>query len=181
MLTRRGFVGVATCAICSAAGFIATDASAQGAPVATTPGVTRKILSQTDGPMPGYVTIIAEAEIEPGIMVARHTHPGIESSYILEGNIELPVEGQPTRMVKAGEAFQIPPYTRMLAENLPMLRYGSQAPMSWKRASRSHLQPDSIAGALELERSPEAVFFRVVKMPECADGRCGDLGLGYRA
>ena len=112
MLTRRGFAGVAGCAICSLTGFIATDASAQGAPpVATTPGVTRKILSQIDGPMPGYVTIIAEAEIEPGITVARHTHPGIESSYILEGSIELPVEGQPTRMVKAGDAFQIPPYT----------------------------------------------------------------------
>ena len=100
MLTRRGFVGVATCAICSAAGFIATDASAQ-----TTPGVTRKILSQTDGPMPGYVTIIAEAEIEPGILVARHTHPGIESSYILEGNLELPVEGQLTPHGKGGRGF----------------------------------------------------------------------------
>lgn len=111
MLTRRGFAGVATCAICSAAGLIATDASAQNATVATTPGVTRKIFSQTDGPMPGYVTIIAEAEIEPGIKVARHTHPGIESSYVLEGNLELPVEGQPTRMVKAGDAFQIPPNT----------------------------------------------------------------------
>jgi quercetin dioxygenase-like cupin family protein len=111
MLTRRGFGGVASCAICSIAGFIATDASAQGAPAATTPGVTRKILSQTDGPMPGYVTIIAEADIEPGIMVARHTHPGVESSYVIEGNLELPVQGQPTRMVKAGDSFQIPPHT----------------------------------------------------------------------
>jgi quercetin dioxygenase-like cupin family protein len=57
------------------------------------------------------VTIVAEAEIEPGIAVARHTHPGIESSYILEGNIELPLEGQPNRLVKAGEAFEIPRYT----------------------------------------------------------------------
>jgi hypothetical protein len=57
MLTRRGFAGVATCAICSVAGFIATDASAQNAPVAITPGVTRKILFQTDGPMPGYVPL----------------------------------------------------------------------------------------------------------------------------
>jgi quercetin dioxygenase-like cupin family protein len=72
--------------------------------------------------MPGYVTTIAEAEIEPGIAVARHTHPGIESSYILEGNIELPVEGQPTRTVTAGEAFQIHLTRRMLAANLLMLR-----------------------------------------------------------
>jgi hypothetical protein len=30
-----------------------------------------------DGPMPGYVTINMEVEIEPGVMVARHKHPGI--------------------------------------------------------------------------------------------------------
>ena len=40
MLTRRGFAGFASCAICAATGFIATDASAQGAPVAVTPGLT---------------------------------------------------------------------------------------------------------------------------------------------
>jgi quercetin dioxygenase-like cupin family protein len=61
--------------------------------------------------MPGYVTILAEATIEAGASVARHTHPGIESAYILEGNIEVPIQGQPTRMVKAGEGFQIPPDT----------------------------------------------------------------------
>jgi quercetin dioxygenase-like cupin family protein len=64
-----------------------------------------------DGPTTGYVTIVVEAEIEPGVTVARHTHPGIESAYILEGSFELPIEGQPTRMVKAGDAVIIPPYT----------------------------------------------------------------------
>ena len=111
MLTRRGFAGFASCAICGLSGFIATDASAQGAPTATTPGVTRKILLQMDGPVPGYVTINAEAEIEPGVTVARHTHPGIESGYVLEGGLDLPIEGQPTRTLKAGDGFQIPPET----------------------------------------------------------------------
>ena len=69
MLTRRDFAGIASCAICAVTGFIATDASAQGTPPAATPGVTRKILSQTDGPTPGYVTIIVEAEIEAGVTV----------------------------------------------------------------------------------------------------------------
>ena len=65
MLTRRGFTGFASCAICGLAEFVATEASAQGAPPATsTPGVTRKILSQMDGPAPGYVTITAIAEIK---------------------------------------------------------------------------------------------------------------------
>ncbi|KMO11583.1 cupin domain-containing protein [Methylobacterium platani] len=107
MLTRRGFAGFASCAICSLTGFLATDAGAQTPPAAT-PGVKRKVLGQTDGPAPGYVTITAEVEIEPGVMVGRHTHPGIESGYVVEGEIELPIEGQPTRVLKAGDGFQVP-------------------------------------------------------------------------
>ena len=109
MLTRRGFAGIASCAICGITEFIASDASAQGAPPAG--GVTRKILSQTDGPAPGYETLLVEATVEPGAAVGRHTHPGVESAYVLEGGFELPIQGQPTRTLKAGDAFQIPAET----------------------------------------------------------------------
>jgi quercetin dioxygenase-like cupin family protein len=108
MLTRRGF---ASCALCAITGFIATEASTQGAPPAAAGGVTRKILSQVDGPAPGYETLLVEATIEAGVALGRHTHPGIESAYVLEGGFELPVQGQPTRTLKAGDAFQIPPDT----------------------------------------------------------------------
>lgn len=108
MLTRRGF---ASCALCAISGFIATEAAAQGAPPAGTPGVTRNILSQTDGPTPGYVTVLVEAVIDAGVPVGRHTHPGVESAFVLEGGFELPIEGQATRMLKAGDGFQIPPNT----------------------------------------------------------------------
>ena len=111
MLTRRGFADVATCAICAAVGFIATDASAQNAPLAVTPGLKRKLLAQMDGPVPGYVTINAEVEIGPGVLIARHTHPGIESGYLLEGGIDLPIQGQPTRTLKPGDGFQVPAET----------------------------------------------------------------------
>jgi len=109
MLTRRGFAAVAGCAICAITGFAATEVLAQGAPG---PGkVTRKILSRTDGPAAGYESILMDVVIDPGVSIGRHTHPGIESSYVMEGEIELPVQGQATRTVKAGEGFQIPPYT----------------------------------------------------------------------
>ena len=111
MLTRRGFTGCASCALCAIAGFVAAEASAQVASAAATPGVTRRVLGQVEGPVPGYVTIGVEAEIEPGVTVARHTHPGIETAYVLEGGLELPVEGQPTRMLKAGDSFQVPANT----------------------------------------------------------------------
>ncbi|MBV9652967.1 MAG: cupin domain-containing protein [Acetobacteraceae bacterium] len=111
MVTRRSFAGFVPCLVCAASGLLTAEAWAQGAAPASTPGVTRKILSQRSGPAPGYVTIIAEATIEPGASVARHTHPGIESGYLLEGEIELPIEGQPTRVLKVGDAFQVPTAT----------------------------------------------------------------------
>jgi quercetin dioxygenase-like cupin family protein len=111
MLTRRGFSSFAACAICGISEFIATEASAEATQPAATPGVTRKILSQMDGPAPGYVTLLVDATIEPGVMVARHTHPGIESAYVLEGGFEVPIQGQPTRTIKPGDGFQIPPET----------------------------------------------------------------------
>ena len=146
MLTRRGFAGFASCAVCGLTGLIATDALAQGAPTGTTTtgttttGVTRKILSQMDGPAPGYVTINVEAEIEPGVTIARHTHPGIESGY--EGGLDLPVEGQPIRTLKVGDGFQVPPETPHAGGKNGTKRRGSQLPMSWRRASRSRLPPD---------------------------------------
>ena len=112
MLTRREFAGIVPCAICGITEFVAAQASAQTAPPAATAGVTRKILSQMDGPAPGYLTLLVEATIEAGAAVGRHTHPGIESAYVLEsGGFELPIQGQPTRTIKAGDAFQIPPQT----------------------------------------------------------------------
>jgi quercetin dioxygenase-like cupin family protein len=84
---------------------------AQGAPATTANGVTRKILSRTDGPAAGYETIIMDVTLDAGATVGRHTHPGIESTYVMEGSIELPVQGQPTKTMKAGDAFQVPPET----------------------------------------------------------------------
>jgi quercetin dioxygenase-like cupin family protein len=112
MLTRREFAGFASCAICAAEVFAATDASAQGgATPVTSGGITRTTLSQMDGPMPGYVTINMVIEIEPNVFVIRHTHPGIESTYVLEGSIELPIQGQLTRTFRPGDGFQVPPET----------------------------------------------------------------------
>src|SRR3989454_11346152 len=112
MLTRRAFTGFVSCAICAITSeFLVTEAAAQTTPPAGTSGVTRKILSQTDGPAPGYVTVLVEATIEPGVSVARHTHPGVESAYVMEGGFELPIQGQATRTIKKGDGFQIPPET----------------------------------------------------------------------
>ena len=99
MLTRRAF---AACALCAFGGFLATGAQAQ------TPGLKRTLLKQTDGPMDGYVTVEMRVELEPAAIIARHTHPGIESGYVIEGGTELAIDGVGTLMLKPGDGYQAP-------------------------------------------------------------------------
>jgi len=47
-------------------------------------------------------------DIDAGALVARHTHPGIESSYVVDGALELSVDGQGTRTFRVGDGFQVP-------------------------------------------------------------------------
>ena len=101
MLTRRGF---AACALCAVAGFMASGADAQSG----AGGLKRTILSRVDGPTPGYETIEARVDIDPGAVVARHTHFGVETSYVIAGELEVSVDGQGTKIYKAGEGFQVP-------------------------------------------------------------------------
>ena len=102
-MQRRRFVG---CALCSIGTLAATEVAAQTPPA--TGGLRRTVLQQADGPMQGYVTVVVEIEVDAGAMVARHTHPGIESSYMIEGTGELLVDGQPGQQLKPGDAFQVP-------------------------------------------------------------------------
>lgn len=104
MLTRRGF---AACALCAVTGFLATGAEAQNAPG----GLKRTVIKRTDGPMAGYETINVRVEIDANAPIARHTHPGIESSYIVSGSTELTIEGEGggTKVYGAGDGFQVAP------------------------------------------------------------------------
>jgi quercetin dioxygenase-like cupin family protein len=99
-LRRRRFVG---CVLCSIGGLMASEVAAQ-----TTGGLRRKVLQQVEGPVQGYVTLVVEIEVDAGAVVARHTHPGIESSYMINGTGELLVDGQSGLQLKPGDAFQIP-------------------------------------------------------------------------
>ena len=67
-----------------------------------------EILGEIDGPVEGYVTVTVRARASGGEFVARHTHPGIESTYILEGEEIVIIDGHPERLCKAGDWFQVP-------------------------------------------------------------------------
>lgn len=102
MLTRRGF---AACAICTATGLVASGVEAQ----APSSGITRMTLQKTEGPQDNYVTLLMAVDISADGVVPRHTHPGVESTYVMEGGGELSVKAQSDRTLGPGDTFHIPP------------------------------------------------------------------------
>jgi quercetin dioxygenase-like cupin family protein len=70
-------------------------------------GIKRTMMQKIEYPS-GHLTLMGTAELPPGGSLPRHTHPGIETGYVLEGECLMSVEGQPDRVVKAGESYLIP-------------------------------------------------------------------------
>src|SRR5262245_31714192 len=79
------------------------------AAAAQTQTIKRTPLQKFDVPGTNYETVIGMAEIVPNVNIGRHTHPGPESGYMVEGEMVLFVEGQPEKIVKVGESYQVPP------------------------------------------------------------------------
>jgi quercetin dioxygenase-like cupin family protein len=71
-------------------------------------GFSRTVIQRGDLSMPGREVVSAVAEFAPGATVGRHTHPGEEAGYLLEGTLLLEQEGKSPVTLKAGETFFIP-------------------------------------------------------------------------
>jgi quercetin dioxygenase-like cupin family protein len=71
-------------------------------------GLTRTIIDKGDVSITSREAVVARIELATGAHVGRHTHPGDEISYVSEGEVELSIDGQAPRLVKAGESFVIP-------------------------------------------------------------------------
>ena len=92
----------------AAASLVALVAAA-GIAIAQQPGFTRKLLQDQENiTVPGRHVVQALAEFIPGGAAGKHTHPGEEFGYVVEGTLELRIEGQPPRTVNAGESFYVP-------------------------------------------------------------------------
>jgi quercetin dioxygenase-like cupin family protein len=53
-------------------------------------------------------SVMGTGELAPGAVIDSHSHFGIEMTYIQEGEVEVTVEGEAPRRLKAGDAFTIP-------------------------------------------------------------------------
>jgi quercetin dioxygenase-like cupin family protein len=79
-----------------------TIASAQA------PTFKRTVVQQGDISAPGREVVQAVVDFQPGGSPGRHTHPGEEVAYIIEGTFSLEQGDKPAVTVKAGQGFIIP-------------------------------------------------------------------------
>jgi quercetin dioxygenase-like cupin family protein len=81
-------------------------------------GARRIDLQRHDLSVTGREVVQTIVELAPGTTAARHTHPGEEIIYVLEGAWEYTVEGKPPVTLKAGDVLFIPAGTIHSARNV---------------------------------------------------------------
>ena len=75
--------------------------------------VTRTELVRKDlGGLEGYEGILYHVEVAPGAATGKHSHPGDELVYVLQGAGVLEEDGKAPLAVKAGGVFS-PPFTQV--------------------------------------------------------------------
>ena len=78
---------------------------------AQAPGITRTDLQQHDLSVPGREVVQVRVAFAPGVVAPRHSHPGEEIVYEVEGSLEYRLEGRPPVTLKTGEVLFIPAVT----------------------------------------------------------------------
>ncbi len=72
------------------------------------PGNTRIDLQRNDLSVPGREAIQVLVQFAPDVLAPRHSHPGEEFVYVVEGALEYRLEGRSPVTIKAGEVLFIP-------------------------------------------------------------------------
>jgi quercetin dioxygenase-like cupin family protein len=81
-------------------------------------GIKRTDLQRHDLSAPGREAVQVRVDFAPGTAFGRHTHPGEEIIYVLEGSLEYQIEGKPPVTLKAGDVLFIPAGTIHAAKNV---------------------------------------------------------------
>src|ERR1700730_15278226 len=81
-------------------------------------GIKRTDLQRHDLSVPGREVVQVRVDIDPGVAFGKHTHPGEEIIYVLEGSLEYQIEGKAPMTLKAGDVLFIPAGTIHAAKNV---------------------------------------------------------------
>jgi quercetin dioxygenase-like cupin family protein len=66
---------------------------------------TRTLLQSRDLSIPGRAVVVTHIDFQPGAEISKHTHPGEETGYVLEGTLTLEIEGKPPVSLKTGDVY----------------------------------------------------------------------------
>lgn len=88
-----------------------------GSALAQQAGIKRTELQRHNLSTPGQEAVQVRIDFAPGAAFGKHTHPGEEIIYVLEGLLEYQVEGKPPVTLKAGDVLFIPAGTAHAARN----------------------------------------------------------------
>ena len=106
-------MAVVAAAVIVASGLVLHVARAQQA------GIRRIDLQRHDLSVPGREVVQTIVELDPGVTSSRHTHPGEEIVYVLEGApLEYEVEGKPPVTLEPGDVLFIPAGKMHTAKNV---------------------------------------------------------------
>jgi quercetin dioxygenase-like cupin family protein len=81
-------------------------------------GIRRTELQRRDLSLAGREAIQVRIDFDAGTTFGKHSHPGEEIIYVIEGSLEYQVEGKPPVTLKAGEVLFIPAGTVHSAKNV---------------------------------------------------------------
>lgn len=87
---------------------IALALCAASTPQAQSPGVQRQVLQRAAGPADGLEVLLVRVEIATGAAAGRHSHPGIETGYVVEGEVVMEIEGEAPRTLVPGDSYLVP-------------------------------------------------------------------------
>jgi quercetin dioxygenase-like cupin family protein len=70
--------------------------------------IKRTELQRHDLSVPGRESVQVRIDFEPAAAFGKHSHPGEEIIYVIEGSFEYEVEGKPPVILKGGDVLFIP-------------------------------------------------------------------------
>jgi quercetin dioxygenase-like cupin family protein len=87
-------------------------------PVLEQSKIKRTELQRHDLSVPGRESVQVRIDFEPAAAFGKHSHPGEEIIYVIEGSFEYEVEGKPPVILKGGDVLFIPAGTIHAAKNV---------------------------------------------------------------
>jgi len=80
--------------------------------------IERTPLMKEDLSIPGREVVQVRVDFPEGVSAARHSHPGEELVYVIEGELEYQLDGRPPVTMKAGDVLLIPYGTPHAVKNV---------------------------------------------------------------